>query len=210
MDLNEMNENWQKDAPTLAAMEKTNPFFVPEGYFEEMEEQLRSRIAISGFEEDEVIFKLPENYFDTLPDKINSIIRLEELHHESPQEIFSIPENYFDTLESKIKAKISAEEPKKTEVKVRTLFSSWTTYAAAACITAIISFGVYFNNTKSQDINAQIAELPADEIVDYLQLYSDAGDAPEIIKTIEDGSELSQLNPELSEQEIEMYLKSNL
>jgi hypothetical protein len=209
MDLNEMNENWQEHAPTLAAMEKTNPFSVPDGYFEEMQQQLHSRIRISQLDDNETFFKVPDNYFETLEDKLKSISKLEELKGSSHSEMLSVPEGYFDTLEQRIKAKLGSEELNAVPTKIRRLRSNWITYAAAACITAIISFGIYFN-TQNNTIEAQMAKLPANEIVDYLQLYTDAGDAPMIINSIGAEVDISEIGSEASEQEIEQYLKLNL
>lgn len=38
-------ENWQEKAPTLAQMEKINPFVVPEGYFNTLSDRIHQRIA---------------------------------------------------------------------------------------------------------------------------------------------------------------------
>jgi hypothetical protein len=38
-------ENWQEKAPTLAQMEKINPFVVPEGYFDTLSNRIHHRIA---------------------------------------------------------------------------------------------------------------------------------------------------------------------
>jgi hypothetical protein len=209
MDLNEMNENWQKEAPTLAAMEKTNPFKVPDNYFEGMSEQLRNRITISEFDNNETLFTVPENYFETLTDKITSITALEELK-QPDSKIFTVPDNYFITLEERIAARLPLEKEVSTP-KIRRIFSSWSTYAAAACLTAVISVGVFLNiGNGGENIQSRIAQLPADEIENYLQLYSDAGDAAMIVNTLGTGSEISELVPEVSEQEIEKYLEQNL
>lgn len=208
MDLNEMNENWQEHAPTLAAMEKTNPFSIPDGYFKEMQQQLHSRIRIRQFDDNENVFKIPDDYFETLEDKLISISKLEGLKLNSQPETLLVPEGYFDTLEQRIKAKLEAEDLKAAPTKIKRLYSNWITYAAAACITAIISFGIYFS--QNNNIEAQMAKLPADEIVDYLQLYTDAGDAPMIINSIGAEVDISEIGSEVSEQEIEQYLELNL
>lgn len=206
MDLNEMNENWQQEAPTLAAVEKTNPFSVPENYFEEMQEQIRSRITIYQFDSEHEVFNIPVNYFDSLTEKIISANAIEQLKTEE-SEVFSVPDNYFEELEKNILSKVDIPDSK--ESIVRRFANSWITYAAAACITAIVSFGIYFN-TKNTTVEHQISELPSEDIVEYLQLYSDAGDAPLIIKGLNNETELSDFQLELSEQEIKQYLESNL
>lgn len=208
MDLNEMDEKWQEIAPTLAAMEKTNPFSVPDRYFNEMQQQLYSRLKVGQFDNEKPYFNVPDNYFDILESKITSVIQLEKLKPISESQEFSIPENYFDTLEKKIRTRIESEEIKTSQPKIRQLLSSWVIYAAAASIVAIISFGLYFNN-RSNNLEAQIAKLPADEIVDYLQLYSDVGDAPLIIKNLGTEFDISELSTDVIDQEIEQYLELN-
>ena len=204
-----MNENWQEHAPTLAAMEKTNPFSIPDGYFEEMQQQLHSRIRIRQFDDNENVFKIPDDYFETLEEKLIAISKLEGVKGKSLTEILRGPQGYFDTLEQRIKAKLEAEELNAAPTKIKRLYSNWITYAAAACITAIISLGIYYN-TQNNNIEAQMAKLPADEIVDYLQLYTDAGDAPMIINSIGADVDISEIGSEVSEQEIEQYLELNL
>ncbi|HEY0056206.1 MAG TPA: hypothetical protein VGB63_12685 [Pedobacter sp.] len=209
MDLNEINENWQEEAPKLAAMEKNNPFLVPEGYFEEMQAQLHAQIFIHQFDKQQELFQVPDQYFDTLTDQISSRVKLEQLVGSKNEEVFSVPENYFENLEDKINAKIGITSQKQS--KVRKLSSSWITYAAAACITAVLTFGIYNYRTSNTDnVENQIAQLPEEEIVNYLQLYSDAGDIPVIASNVEDVPEVSELLPEISDSEIEQYLQLNL
>jgi hypothetical protein len=209
MDLNEINENWQNEAPKLAAMERNNPFIVPEGYFEEMHKQVQAQISIHQLDKRQDFFKVPDEYFDSLTDQIMSQVKLEQLVGSADGEVFSLPENYFESLEDKINEKIgiTAQEPS----RVRKPASSWITYAAAACITAVLTFGIYTYRTSNTDtIESQIAQLPEEDIVNYLQLYSDAGDAPVIASSVENVPEVSELLPEISDSEIEKYLKSNL
>lgn len=45
MNLENKPNNWQEKAPTLAGMEKKNPFLVPDGYFESLSTRIQSRVA---------------------------------------------------------------------------------------------------------------------------------------------------------------------
>lgn len=206
MDFDEVNESWEEQAPMLAAMEKENPFLLPPGYFEKMAEQLNAQINISQSVTVGSILKAPENYFDNLEERISSVIKLKQLKESDVAEIFNIPENYFNTLEGKITSKINSES---SQPKIRKLISKWTTYAAAACIMGIIGVGVYLN-VKSNDIESQFSKLPSDEIVNYLQLYSDVGDAPVILKSLDNKIEFSDIKSDISDQEIIQYLELNL
>lgn len=206
MDFDEMNEGWEKQAPTLAAIEKENPFLLPTGYFEKMAEQIHAQINIHQFDTDSSILEMPENYFDNLEERITSVIKMEQLKGSDVSEIYTIPENYFNTLEGEITSKVYS---KSSQPKIRTLISKWTTYAAAACIMGFIGIGVYLN-TKNNNIENQFSKLPSDEIVNYLQLYSDVGDAPIILKSLDNKIEFSDINSEISDQEIKQYLELNL
>ncbi len=209
MDLNEMNEDWREEAPKLAAMEKINPFLVPEGYFEKMHEQLQAQISIHQFDNQQDFFQLPDQYFDTLEGQISSRVKLEQLVGNAAGEVFSVPENYFESLEDKINAKIGITGKKQSNI--RKLTSSWITYAAAACITAVLTFGIYnYRTLKTANVESQIAQLPEEDIVNYLQLYSDAGDVQALASNMELVPEASELIPEISDSEIEKYLQSNL
>ncbi len=117
--------------------------------------------------------------------------------------------NYFSSLGEKIKTKIDKSEKKESKPIVKKLTTSWFGYAAAACITAIIAFGLYLN-TGTKNVNNQLSDIPATEIVNYLQLYSDAGDAPVIMENLGDKPRLSELDATVSELEIKQYLESNL
>lgn len=209
MDLNEINESWEMYAPTLAAIRKENPFLIPSGYFESMAEQIQSQITINQLDTDTAILEIPESYFDNLEERISATIKLEELKDVTASKIFTIPENYFDSFEARISSRIKAEDNKDKQPKIRSIFTTWATYAAAACITTLIGVGIYLN-TKSNNIESQFAQLPSDEIVSYLQLYSDAGDAPIIIKSLDNKIEYSDINSEVSDQEIIKYLELNL
>ena len=48
MNENIENSDWTKDAPALAAMQKRNPFTVPNGYFDSVDEHVASAIFVSG------------------------------------------------------------------------------------------------------------------------------------------------------------------
>jgi|GEM_PF-1013474 len=209
MDLNEMNENWQKQAPMLAVIEKENPFFVPSGYFEKMADQIQSQITVNQFDTNNTILEIPENYFNKLEDQIFSAIKLEQLKETTASEIFTVPESYFNILEEKITSKIHTGNGNNSQSKVKAIFSTWITYAAAACIMAFIGVGIYLN-TKSSDIESQFSQLPSDDIINYLQLYSDAGDAPIILESLDNEIELSDINSKISDQDIIKYLELNL
>lgn len=63
---NKIHIELQELAPTLASMEKTNPFRVPDGYFEKLENQTLAKTGSSASHDQ----SLPEGYFESLSDRI--------------------------------------------------------------------------------------------------------------------------------------------
>ena len=83
MNENIENNDWMNEAPALAAMGKRNPFSVPDGYFENLTEQIQTRIALSEMPKAENIFTVPENYFDKLQSRITDRIAASEPKREA-------------------------------------------------------------------------------------------------------------------------------
>jgi len=112
MDLNNINEDWKKDAPNLAAMEAANPFTVPNNYFEKLREQLSARITIESIAGSEIegAFIIPDGYFENLGEQIISRAHLEDLKEENTGNGFSVPEHYFEDLAGNITSRIKVEE----------------------------------------------------------------------------------------------------
>ncbi|WP_207422721.1 hypothetical protein [Desertivirga brevis] len=112
MDLNNINEDWKKEAPILAAMEAANPFTVPDNYFSDSKEQISARLTIeslTGGMKDGA-FTVPEGYFNNLNEQINLRLKLEELAGDPAENGFTLPEGYFETLGSNIESRIAIEE----------------------------------------------------------------------------------------------------
>lgn len=207
MDANNMNERWDKQFPLLGAVGKENPFIVPDGYFDNMQQQITSRIAVESVtSSDSSSLSVPDGYFDTLEDQIMSSIRVEKLKESAEDAGFTVPEGYFDSLNDSLKLKVGLAKSK--DAKVRTLVPSWLKYAAAACIMISASAGYYLFQ-KSDSIDKQLAYIPDEAIVDYLLVNSDAGDMPVIIDNINSTADIGP-QIELSDQEIEQYLETTL
>ena len=240
MDLTNRHEDWKDDAPNLAAMDVVNPFAVPDNYFENLKENITARVRIepilsrNKFEvpdgyfdmlEERIAsaiwldklreevpldgFNVPEGYFNSLSESLETRITIEQAETGSA---FIVPEGYFDQLQNKILAKTVGANEVQPEAKVRRLVSGWFKYAAAACITAVVATGVYLNSrhNKSQSIEQQLAEIPEQEIVNYLQAYSSLGDGEVIAEHLEKTNNIPRTEDGFSKQEIEDYLESTL
>ncbi|WP_316805028.1 hypothetical protein [Pedobacter nototheniae] len=178
------NNDWISEAPTLAAMDKRNPFDVPDGYFNNLNELVFSSIFVNEFKQKTNLntFEVPQHYFEELTARIQTHITLAEMP--KAESTFGVPENYFDTLQSRINNKIEALEPKK-QAKVVSLWSkNLFKYASAACFLLISSFGFYLyqnqGNSVSQIQSAEFAneqmlyDIDESTIIDHLETESTA------------------------------------
>jgi len=203
MKLEDSNMEWEKDAPTLAAMKKVNPFVVPSEYFESLTDDINTRILLESarFESAEE-FEIPANYFEKLPSRIVERIAIENIQLLVPSQGYSVPESYFTNLSERIQTKLAEQRP----VRKKNIFKSWISYSAAACITLVLSTAVYFNSTV-YTIGRDLSEVPDQEIINYLQIHSNVNDNQFIIENLsEDG--LQQVSSDVSSQEIEQYINN--
>jgi hypothetical protein len=108
------NRDWINEFEALKKVSASNPFSVPAGYFDNLDERIMSVKNLEELKKSQPLngFSLPENYFDELTGNIQSRISLE--NHKSKEE-FSVPENYFNELTNNIQSRIALEEYKSEE-----------------------------------------------------------------------------------------------
>jgi hypothetical protein len=105
------NREWLNDYMSLKQVNPNNPFTVPEGYFNELEQHIVSFIKLNELKNNspEQGFTVPKNYFEELSNNINSRIKIEDaLNKESTG--LTVPENYFDDLSQQIQSRIIVGE----------------------------------------------------------------------------------------------------
>ena len=202
MDLDNLHDDWKQAAPNLAALRGTNPYTVPEEYFAELEQKIASQCAIQPFLIADGL-SVPEHYFDELPSRIEAAIYADTLKQEITADGFTVPAGYFNTLEQSVQNKI---QPVSKGGKVRRLYQSWMSYAAAACITIATAAGIYFNYQQNT-IEAQMAKIPEQEIINYLELHTDAGDITTIVNNIDPKADIFNSSETISDQELSDYLE---
>jgi len=203
MKLKDSDIEWEKDAPTLAAIKRVNPFIVPSGYFESLTDAINSRILIelARFESAEK-FNIPSDYFQKLPTQIKERIALETIQSLVSSTGFTVPESYFTDLSERIQTKLTEQKPERK----KNIFKSWISYSAAVCITLVVGTAVYFNSA-GYTISKDLSEIPDQEIINYLQIHSTLNDNQFIIENLsEDG--LQQVSSDVSSQEIEQYINN--
>ncbi|MEH6308171.1 hypothetical protein RYH73_21115 [Olivibacter sp. CPCC 100613] len=221
--------NYQDDLASIKGMlanPKDTPFIVPNGYFNTLETNIMKRISVIS--DTEKSFGVPEGYFESLSEHIFAKIKKENYatpinsfdkteHHPFIKVLkekvstpgFTTPQNYFDELSQKINREIapSVEKEKSKEIifpiRRKNRILSWIGYAAAACIA--ISLGIYgFLQYQSNTFERTLKSIPDSEIVNYLQYYSEPGDAAFLEAQFDDVIQMDK--PQFSEEDIEAYL----
>ena len=205
MNENIENNDWRKDAPSLAAMSKNNPFTVPNNYFESAEEAILSTLFLDGLKQktNNNSFEIPQNYFEDLTERIEIKTRLSEMPVN--ENSFAVPENYFDTLQNRIASKIAAEEPAKTAKIVPLWKRNIVKYASAACFVLMASFGAYFYQNSAPSIPS--AQMQPAELASEQMLYDI--EESTIIEHLEAQNTNTSKTTSASDTEMENYILSN-
>ncbi len=182
----------------------------------------------------ETPYQAPAGYFEQLPGQIMQRIQAEEattvqdeLAALSPllaaaprQQPMSAPQGYFDGLADRIMHDIQSDTvaapAKVVPIRSRRRYLSWV---AAACLTGCVALGALFlfrhNPAPAGNFEAQLAGIPDQEIVDYLQNHTDAFDNEAIFSNVSKmdvADELPGISTNLydmPEEAIEKYLENS-
>ncbi|SDG94166.1 hypothetical protein SAMN05421827_11380 [Pedobacter terrae] len=208
MNENIENNDWMNEAPALAALEKRNPFSVPDGYFENSDEAIFSAVFLDGLKQktSDDNFEVPQHYFDNLAERIQTQIVLSEMP--KAEKAFAVPENYFDTLQSRIADKIATTSEPRKEAKVIPLWRrNIVKYVSAACFLLMASYGIYFYQNGS--VSVAQPSSSAEAIVNEQLLYDI--DENTIIDHLETQNTTSSniKTTSASDTEMENYILSN-
>ncbi len=193
--------DWDKEAPLLCAISKKNPFKVPEEYFNSLNSQILSQVALDDIKS-ESIFEVPENYFNQLESQIMSQIRIDEMINQNDG--FTVPETYFEESQNVIEQSVKSS---KKSAKIINL--NMIRFAAAACILLTTSVGIYININRQQSVSYQLSKLPEEAIENYLLLHTDANDLPAIMNNLDDQSVFALDQNQLTDDQIKDYLDYN-
>src|SRR5690554_333975 len=177
-----------------------NPFSVPKGYFEGLEAKTLFHIRLDKLEN--VGLKVPNGYFEQLEDDVLCRVREEKLKQLVSGDGFEVPQGYFETLQNQILEEVRPQKPKETII--RKLFgSAGMKYAAAACVLFASVFMI--KDTLLQQGNP-LADIPEQELIQYLQLFGNTQDGMILIEHANLDRSLSELDAEISSNDIEWYL----
>ncbi|GAA4796562.1 hypothetical protein GCM10023231_26310 [Olivibacter ginsenosidimutans] len=206
---------------------KDLPFIVPNDYFSTLETKIRHRIRVISATEK--CFKVPKHYFETLPSRIQERIAFEEqadtnqepsfieqLKVTAPTSGFSIPNGYFDDLNTAIVQAVDDQPEQKNKQanviplqKRRARPATWIGYVAAACIAISIGTYTFFQLHHTTDtFENRLKNIPDNDIVSYLEYYSESGDGAAFETQFEGVLQLDEKH--FSDEEIEAYLANSI
>ncbi|MBC7399409.1 MAG: hypothetical protein H7289_05635, partial [Mucilaginibacter sp.] len=109
-------KEWLNDYAQLKQVSTKNPFTLPDGYFEGLDERITSAIKLDGLKSTIPTdgFTVPKNYFEELSNNIQSRLAVEEVLDITASGLI-VPENYFENLSNNIKSRLAVEEILNTE-----------------------------------------------------------------------------------------------
>lgn len=103
------NREWLNDFEPLKKVNSDNPFTVPDGYFNELNERIVSGIRLNDLKQNsQQEFTVPKNYFNELGGNIISRINIEQALNQPTG--FTTPDNYFENLTAQIQSRVRVEE----------------------------------------------------------------------------------------------------
>lgn len=148
-------------------------------------------------------YDVPHGYFEELANHVQKELSLSHSDKEQP---FSVPQGYFENLANNISKRVEEPEDLPETTQKRIWFP--LRMAAAAVLLICVTIGTYLiieNQTTS--ISAQLADIPADEINEYLQNNFYEYD----LATLEQAVASAETTPVVSEEdltssEIEQYI----
>ena len=195
------NKDWLNDYKLLKQVSDANPFMVPSGYFDNLEERIVSGKNLEEFKNNGLTggFTVPGNYFEELTANIQSRLTIEEVVNKKDAG-FTVPEGYFNQLNKSIVDKaVNSRNASGNGMVIRLFASAAFKYATAACFALVLGGGILLNELtdpayihKNSFLHKQLSNVPIDDIKNYLQLNVDAGDTQQTVLT--EGSPVDDTN----------------
>lgn len=147
-------------------------------------------------------FTVPTGYFEELPARIEGAVFAEKLRSAAPGAGFALPDGYFEQLPDRIAERTAAVRQPAT---IRRMIP-WIV-SAAACLALVAGLTLVLSDHQAS-IDDQLARLPEQEIVQYLEVNSAAGELAGIRESAGEASDPEL--PETSDKAVEAYLKNTL
>ena len=134
---NDIQKEWESIGAGFSAQIGLPLFTIPEGYFEQLPNEVISGINAISVPDVAVQFSkanpfaTPQGYFEQLHQNItkqvvvaDTIINTTEINGVSKKEVFAIPENYFDSFADAVLSKLQLESTVEEELEESPILSS--------------------------------------------------------------------------------------
>lgn len=104
------NKEWPEDGKLPQLVGKGNPFAVPEGYFEELDERIMAAVKMDELKNNipDDGFTVPGGYFEELSGVIQARLTVEEVINKD-ETGFTVPSGYFENLNDNIQSRLTVE-----------------------------------------------------------------------------------------------------
>ncbi|AYD46888.1 hypothetical protein [Arachidicoccus soli] len=163
------DNNQYLDAILSSINKKAELYKVPEGYFNELAEQVVEKLRSEAFSNARG-YVVPEGYFDSFAENILQKVKTassqntveEELETVAPllntiskRNVYSIAKDYFEQLPSSLLVEKQFSEKEMTKVVPHSAKrNTWQKWAAAAVIAgAVLSGGLYLENNRNENLH---------------------------------------------------------
>jgi hypothetical protein len=223
-------------SPTLATIEKTNVFTVPEGYFECLVADILMGIETeNGSANNAAACKdIPTGYFDRLAASILTKIKTEEaedaaleiralspmLYSIQNENVFEVPSGYFDGLSHAV---LNSVNPPVKVVSMKRRTTVFIKYAVAAVFTGVMALGVFkftgkpaidqlpdyvTAGLKVQDVDQELAKISDTDIIKYLEANGTDVKTALVVGSTDNNELPSEEDYLLDEKALDKYLNS--
>ena len=197
--MNSANENIIEELRNLKCgqlidLQSVNTFSAPHvSYFSNNLENIEEKGKLLPYAA-KSIYELPNGYFDR---QLNDLIDWITIENARPEEMveflsfekekialpFQVPSNYFEQLSPEFLITEEKIIEKKNRTKVISFFQNINKYVAAAIVLVLFSVGANlmlkikeqkkdFQLLNNMNINNELADIPTDEIINYLNQSS--------------------------------------
>jgi len=214
---------------------RVNPFAVPDGYFDGLQQNILLQCHMAGVREN-AREGVPAGYFEYLTDRIFVKIEEQKLRERVSETGFTVPDGYFGQLENRVlshlkvsevatetgfvvpaayfetlPARIAEKTSFRKKTPVRNITRKWLAYAAAACVAlTVVVAGISQLSFETEHASpSHLASVSDQDIVNYLELYGTDDDVLFISEQLHELSEQG-ISEDISADEIEAYLNQTL
>lgn len=202
------NNEWMDQAPHLAKLPRTNPFTVPQEYFETLPAHVNSAIYFNRLKDLEAGLNIPvpAGYFEQSKQNIYSRIAEENIKDLVQEDGFAVPEGYFANLNSRISAQLTSPAQQKRTKIFKLWHSRAMKYATAACIVIISSVGIYMNyQGNGQNVSkSAVTTVATSEEQDLFDIDEQA-----VIDQVQTEDPGQAANTTATQSEMEDYILNN-